>query len=66
MNAHDTMICVAPRAPDAVRLPLSASYADTPARYRDRAVGVGYGRSSGYGFDKRYTRDWGSTRFRCR
>jgi hypothetical protein len=66
MNAQDTTICVAPCAPDAVRFPLSASYADASARYRDRDVGVGYGRSSGYGFDKRYTRDWGNTRFRCR
>jgi hypothetical protein len=40
--------------------------AEAPARYRDRDVGVGYGRSSGYGLDKRYTSDWGGVRFRFR
>lgn len=34
-------------------------------RYRSREVGVGYGRSSGYGLDRRYTSDWGAERFRC-
>lgn len=34
-------------------------------RYRSRDVGVGYGRSSGYGLDRRYTSDWGAERFRC-
>lgn len=34
-------------------------------RYRSRDVGVGYGRSSGYGLDRRYTSDWGAARFRC-
>jgi hypothetical protein len=33
--------------------------------YRARDIGVGYGRSSGYGLDKRYTTDWGQLRFRC-
>jgi hypothetical protein len=36
--------------------------------YRDRSVsgfGVGYGNSSGYALDKRYTTDWGQIRFRC-
>ena len=32
---------------------------------RERDFGVGYGRSSGYASDKRYTNDWGLTRFRC-
>jgi hypothetical protein len=35
-------------------------------KYRQRDFGVGYGDSSGYGFDKRYTSDWGNLRFRCR
>jgi hypothetical protein len=34
-------------------------------RYRARDIGVGYGRSSGYALDKRYTSDWGNVRFRC-
>lgn len=34
-------------------------------RYRSRDVGVGYGRSSGYGLEHRYTSDWGAARFRC-
>jgi hypothetical protein len=33
--------------------------------YRERSFGIGYGSSSGYGFDKRYTTDWGQIRFRC-
>ena len=33
--------------------------------YRERDFGVGYGRSSGYGLDKRYTSDWGRLQFRC-
>ncbi len=33
--------------------------------YRAREMGVGYGRSSGYALDKRYTSDWGALRFRC-
>lgn len=33
--------------------------------YRARDFGVGYGNSSGYAFDKRYTTDWGQIRFRC-
>jgi hypothetical protein len=33
--------------------------------YRERSFGIGYGNSSGYGLDKRYTTDWGQIRFRC-
>ena len=38
-----------------------------PARRERRArdFGIGYGNSSGYATDKRYTKDWGLTRFRC-
>jgi hypothetical protein len=35
-------------------------------RYRTRDFGIGYGSSSGYAADKRYTSDWGQPRFRCR
>jgi hypothetical protein len=37
-----------------------------PARRerRERDFGIGYGTSSGYGNAKRYTKDWGLTRFR--
>ncbi len=33
--------------------------------YGARSFGVGYGKSSGYAMDKRYTTDWGQIRFRC-
>ena len=33
--------------------------------YPSREVGIGYGRSSGYGLDRRYTSDWAAPRFRC-
>jgi len=32
---------------------------------RERDFGIGYGNSSGYASSKRYTNDWGLTRFRC-
>ena len=32
---------------------------------REREFGTGYGNSSGYASAKRYTNDWGLTRFRC-
>jgi hypothetical protein len=35
-------------------------------KHRERDYGVGYGQSSGYAFDKRYSSDWGQLRFRCR
>lgn len=34
-------------------------------RYLERTAGTGYGRSSGYASNKRYTSDWGQPRFRC-
>jgi hypothetical protein len=34
-------------------------------RYLERSAGTGYGRSSGYASNKRYTSDWGQPRFRC-
>ena len=37
----------------------------TARRYRERSFGTGYGNSSGYAADKRYTSDWGQLRFRC-
>jgi hypothetical protein len=33
--------------------------------YSERSFGTGYGNSSGYAADKRYTSDWGQLRFRC-
>lgn len=35
------------------------------ARYRERDFGIGYGASSGYAQARRYTSDWGQSRFRC-
>jgi hypothetical protein len=66
MNAHDIALMPAARTSDAVQPHAGGSYADAPSRYRDRDVGVGYGRSSGYALDKRYTSDWGVARFRFR
>ncbi len=37
----------------------------TRRSYGARSFGVGYGKSSGYAADKRYTTDWGQIRFRC-
>lgn len=37
----------------------------TRRSYGARSFGVGYGKSSGYATDKRYTTDWGQIRFRC-
>lgn len=59
----------------AARLPLPAvSGPNAPLRpssapeqrhqHRERDFGIGYGNSSGYGRDKRYTRDWGQALFR--
>lgn len=38
----------------------------TTHRYGERTTGTGYGRSSGYAANRRYTSDWGQVRFRCR
>lgn len=38
----------------------------TARRYSERTIGTGYGRSSGYAANRRYTSDWGQVRFRCR
>lgn len=40
-------------------------FAGARRTYRERSFGVGYGSSSGYALDKRYTTDWGQIRFRC-
>lgn len=36
----------------------------TRREHRARDFGVGYGSSSGYASERRYTNDWGLTRFR--
>ena len=33
--------------------------------HRERDFGVGYGNSSGYASDRRYTTDWAQPLFRC-
>ena len=40
-------------------------FAGARRTYRERGFGIGYGSSSGYALDKRYTTDWGQIRFRC-
>ena len=46
---------------------LGASVLNAPTRHlhRDRDFGIGYGNSSGYASERRYTSDWGPSRFRC-
>jgi hypothetical protein len=67
MNATHTHATLAPRTPvtvpscDESGLPLTHAN-----RYRERDFGIGYGTSSGYALDKRYTSDWGQARFHCR
>lgn len=53
-----------PRTPVAVQA--QAGSATHSGRYRERDFGIGYGASSGYALEKRYTSDWGQVRFRCR
>ena len=47
---------------------VAAAVASTPVRHvhRERDFGVGYGNSSGYASQRRYTTDqWAPSRFRC-
>ncbi|MFZ5636320.1 MAG: hypothetical protein ACOY82_06990 [Pseudomonadota bacterium] len=64
MNATHLHAPHAPRPP--VAAPARVEGVTHPARYRDRDFGIGYGHSSGYAFEKRYTSDWGQSRFRFR
>lgn len=67
MNATHTHITLAPRSPANVPSRVeSASSQIQASRYRTRDFGIGYGASSGYALDKRYTSDWGQARFHCR
>ena len=67
MNATHTYAPLAPRTPVTVRSRVeSASQSIQASRYRERDFGIGYGASSGYALDKRYTSDWGQARFHCR
>ncbi len=53
-----------PAAP--ARLTANLLSAAAPARtHRERDFGIGYGNSSGYASNRRYTSEWGPTRFRC-
>jgi hypothetical protein len=64
MNVTQRHVPLAPRTPVAVQA--QAGSAPHSGRYRARDFGIGYGASSGYALDKRYTSDWGQARFRCR
>ncbi len=66
MNASHSSHAVVPLTSDLVQPNTGTSFTEALSRYRDRDIGIGYGRSSGYAFDKRYTRDWGGLRFRFR
>jgi hypothetical protein len=67
MNANHTSFPSSPRTPVAMlsRNAVAAQVVQTSSRYRERDFGIGYGTSSGYALDKRYTSDWGRARFRC-
>ena len=67
MNAKHTPFPSDPRSPTATLSgnAVAAQAAQTRDRYRERDFGIGYGTSSGYALDKRYTSDWGRVRFRC-
>ncbi len=58
-NTHNTDKTPAPASQALVEIVAQARRA-----YRERDFGIGYGRSSGYGLDRRYTSDWGTQRFR--
>ena len=66
MNAkiHNDSDAIAPSTTPVADADRIVPFAPT-RRYRERAVGTGYGSSSGYGLDKRYTSDWGQLLFRC-
>jgi hypothetical protein len=67
MNTTHTHATLAPRTPVAVLSRAESTPQFTHAsRYRERDFGIGYGTSSGYALDKRYTSDWGQARFQCR
>jgi hypothetical protein len=64
MNATHLHAPHAPRPP--VAAPARVESGTHSARYRNRDFGTGYGHSSGYGLERRYTSDWGQLRFRFR
>lgn len=67
MNTSHTSATLVPRTPVSVRSCVESAPSNTQAsRYRERDFGIGYGASSGYARDKRYTSDWGQARFQCR
>jgi hypothetical protein len=68
MNAPHLLAPLASRAPATVPSCFESPLfpAANNDRYRERDFGIGYGASSGYALDKRYTSDWGQARFRCR
>jgi hypothetical protein len=52
------------KTPNPVSQALIDVVANARLARRERDFGIGYGRSSGYGLDRRYTSDWGAPRFR--
>ncbi len=66
MNVTSLNVPLAPRPPVIVPQGDAFNPQHAPSRYRERDFGVGYGTSSGYALDKRYTSDWGQARFLCR
>lgn len=68
MNLTHIHATPAPRTPVAVssRVESAPESISVSSRYRERDFGIGYGASSGYALDKRYSSDWGQARFRFR
>jgi hypothetical protein len=60
MNTHSDTA----KTPNPVSQALIDVVAHARLARRERDFGIGYGRSSGYGLDRRYTSDWGAPRFR--
>lgn len=60
MNATERTVIPTP-APSARVVPFTLSNRIGP---RDRDFGIGYGKSSGYAANRRYTTEWAGPRFR--
>jgi hypothetical protein len=65
MNAIRLSALFAKPAANPARVPANLLSTTTRTLYRERDFGIGYGNSSGYATDRRYTSEWGPTRFRC-
>lgn len=65
MNVSNTTAATVSTSADTTTNNVVAIARKTRRTYGALSFGVGYGTSSGYAADKRYTTDWGQIRFRC-